>query len=154
MEASERVSRQRRVMGLSLVGALSRLLYLVVNPHFRPGILSRETRGLFAAPQHQLHKTSHTLRLLVTLITITAAPRGTPRSGCRPPPGCDGGPVPRPPCPRRGWWESFTSVTLHATTTPTAGRYTSGVKSVFSRKRLFTTRYLYGRKKQTPVLQY
>ena len=97
MEASERVSRQRRVMGLSLVGALSRLLYLVVNPHFRPGILSRETRGLFAAPQHQLHKTSHTLRLLVTLITITAAPRGTPRSGCRPPPGCDGGPVPRPP---------------------------------------------------------
>ena len=28
MEASERVSRQRRVMGLSLVGALSRLLYL------------------------------------------------------------------------------------------------------------------------------
>ena len=49
---------------------------------------------------------------------------------------------------------TLTSVTLHATTTPTAGRYTSGVKSVFSRKRLFTTRYLYGRKKQTPVLQY
>ena len=55
-----------------------------------------------------------------------------------------------------GGMESYrvTSVTLHATTTPTAGRYTSGVKSVFSRKRLFTTRYSYGRKKQTPVLQY
>ena len=29
-------------------------------------------------------------------------------------------------------------------------RYSSGVESIFFRKRLFTTRYLYGRKKQTP----
>jgi len=38
----------------------------------------------------------------------------------------------------------------HQRPTPTAGRYTSGVKSIFFRKHLFTTRYSYGREKQTP----